>query len=239
MNGAGAGAPGVRFGVFELDLSTAELRRKGVRVRLQGQPFRVLSLLVSRAGQLVTREELRAALWPDAVFVDFDQGLNKAVAKIRRALGDVADHSHYIETLERRGYRFIAPVEALAADAGGHRRIPSLAVHRLVWGDCSIPLHDGSHSIGRDPLSSICVESSSVSRLHASLLVFGNRVTIEDCRSTNGTFVNGRHIDEMMLLADGDEIRIGPARLMFRSHADAASTVPDPPTQRSTESSRS
>ncbi len=228
MSSAGSGAPTVRFGVFELDLSTAELRRKGVKVRLQGQPFRVLSMLVSRAGHLVTREELRTALWPGAVFVDFDQGLNKAIARIRRALGDVADHSHYVETLERRGYRFIAPVETIGAPPDGSHHATPLAVHRLVWGDCSIPLHDGSHSIGRDPLSSICVESSSVSRRHASLLVAGNLVTIEDCRSTNGTFVNGRQIERSTSLADGDEIRIGPARLTFRSHADSASTLPDP-----------
>ena len=101
----------VRFGLFELDLRTGELRKRGVRIARQEQPFQVLAMLVARPGDLVPREALRAALWPDAVFVDFDHGLNKAVGKIRRALGDLADSPRFVETLERRGYRFIATVE--------------------------------------------------------------------------------------------------------------------------------
>jgi DNA-binding winged helix-turn-helix (wHTH) protein len=200
-----------------------------VKVRLQEQPFKVLSLLVSRAGELVTREELRRALWSDAVFVDFDQGLNKAVAKIRRALGDLANHSHYVETLERHGYRFIAPVEDIVP--GGHASRPGtqLAAHRLVWGECSIALHEGSHVIGREPKAPICIESSVVSRRHASVVVARSHVTIVDHGSTNGTFVNGQRIEEATALVDGDEIRIGPARLMFRSDSSCASTIPDPP----------
>jgi DNA-binding winged helix-turn-helix (wHTH) protein len=101
----------VRFGIFELDLETGELRRKGARVPLQEQPFQVLAELVRRPGELVTREQLRARLWPAAVFVDFDHGLNKAVGKVRDALGDLAERPRFVETLERRGYRFIAQVE--------------------------------------------------------------------------------------------------------------------------------
>ena len=105
----------VRFGLFELDLRTGELRKKGVKIALQEQPFQVLAMLVARPGGLVTREELRQKLWADAVFVDFDHGLNKAVGKIRRALGDLAESPRFAETLERRGYRFIAPVEYISA----------------------------------------------------------------------------------------------------------------------------
>jgi DNA-binding winged helix-turn-helix (wHTH) protein len=216
----------VRFGVFELDLVTGELRRKGIKVRLQEQPFRVLALLVSRPGELVTREELRAALWPDAVFVDFDHGLNKAVAKIRRALGDLADSSHYVETLERRGYRFIAPVEPLGAPEPATDTTPAAAVHRLVWGDRSILLNTGSHLIGREPSATVWIDSSVVSRRHATIVVAGNEVTISDNGSRNGTFVNGRQIAEPTPLADGDEIRVGEARLTFRSSPVSASTKP-------------
>ena len=95
------------FGLFELDLQTGELRKQGVKLALQDQPFRVLAMLLARPGELVTREELRAALWPDAVFVDFDHGLNKAVGKIRQTLSDLADSPRFVETLPRRGYRFI------------------------------------------------------------------------------------------------------------------------------------
>jgi len=99
-----------RFGVFELDLSAGELRKNGAKLRLQGQPFQVLALLLERAGEVVTREELQQKLWPSDTFVDFDHSLNTAINKVREALGDSASNPRYVETLARRGYRFIAPV---------------------------------------------------------------------------------------------------------------------------------
>jgi len=100
----------LRFSVFEVDLRAAELRKHGVRIKLQDQPFRILSLLLDRPGEIVTREELRRQLWHDHTFVDFDRGLNKAIAKLRSALGDSADSPRYIETIPRHGYRFLVPV---------------------------------------------------------------------------------------------------------------------------------
>lgn len=100
----------VRFGLFEADFSAGELRKKGRKVRLEGQPFQVLSLLLGRPGQVITREELQRALWPADTFVEFDHGVNTAIGKIRRALGDSSANPRFIETLPRRGYRFIAPV---------------------------------------------------------------------------------------------------------------------------------
>jgi DNA-binding winged helix-turn-helix (wHTH) protein len=111
-----------RFGVFEADLAAGELRKSGARLRLQEQPFQVLALLLERAGDVVTREELRQKLWPADTFVDFDHSLNTAVNKLRETLGDSASSPRYIETLARRGYRFIAPVqrdaETTAAEKG-------------------------------------------------------------------------------------------------------------------------
>jgi DNA-binding winged helix-turn-helix (wHTH) protein len=104
-----------RFGQFELDLAAGELRRNAGRVRLQPQPFKLLALLVRRAGALVGRDEIRSELWPDGTFVDFDQSVNFAVKQIRDVLGDSAERPLYIETVPRRGYRFIAPIEAAAA----------------------------------------------------------------------------------------------------------------------------
>src|ERR1051325_383008 len=100
----------LRFGVFELDLSAGELRKNGAKLRLQGQPFQVLALLLERAGEVVTREELQQKLWPSDTFVDFDHSLNTAINKVREALGASASSPRYVETLARRGYRFIAPV---------------------------------------------------------------------------------------------------------------------------------
>ena len=101
----------VRFGVFEADLRAGELRRNGVKVRLQDLPFRALALLLTRPGEVITREEFRRALWPSDVFVDFEQGLSSAVMRLRDALGDSADNPIFIETIERRGYRWIGPIQ--------------------------------------------------------------------------------------------------------------------------------
>ena len=101
----------VRFDVFEIDSQAGELRKQGRRVKLQEQPFRVLSLLLQRPGQVVTRDELREQLWPADTFVDFDHGLNSAVARLRDALRDSADKPRFIETIAKRGYRFIAPLD--------------------------------------------------------------------------------------------------------------------------------
>jgi len=113
---------GVRlvFGVFELDLRAGELRKHGLRVRLQEQPFQVLAMLLEHPGEVVTREELQRRLWPADTFVDFDHGLNKAISKIREALGDSAESPRFVETVARRGYRFLAEVKV--ADATPVRR---------------------------------------------------------------------------------------------------------------------
>ena len=100
----------LRFGTFEVDLRAGELRKQGKRIKLQGQPFQVLAVLLQQPGDVVTREELRSKIWPEDTFVDFDNSLNTAINKLREALGDSADNPRFIETLPRRGYRFLAPV---------------------------------------------------------------------------------------------------------------------------------
>src|SRR5579862_2079063 len=103
-----------RFGVFDADTATGELRRQGMRVKLNAQPFQVLCMLLERPGELLTRDEISRELWADGTFVDFDHGVNSAVNRIREALGDTAVSPRFVETLARRGYRFIAPVERIA-----------------------------------------------------------------------------------------------------------------------------
>jgi cholera toxin transcriptional activator len=120
-----------RFGVFELDLASGELRKNGRKLRLQEQPFEVLALLLERAGDVVTREEMRQKLWPADTFVDFDHSLNTAVNKLRETLGDSASSPRYVETLARRGYRFIAPVEAAGAQSGDPEAISATSLSRL------------------------------------------------------------------------------------------------------------
>src|SRR5579862_1779176 len=105
----------VRFGAFEIDLRAGELRKSGIRIKLQGQPFLLLITLLKQRGELVTREELRRTLWPEDTFIDFDHSLGTGINKLREVLGDSAANPRFIETLPRRGYRFIAPIEAIGA----------------------------------------------------------------------------------------------------------------------------
>jgi cholera toxin transcriptional activator len=100
-----------RFGIFEADAVTGELRRQGVRVKLNTQPFQLLCLLLARPRELLTREEIQRRLWPGDTFVDYEHGVNSAINRIREALGDSAGSPRFVETLARRGYRFVAPVE--------------------------------------------------------------------------------------------------------------------------------
>ena len=115
-----------RFGVFEADAATGELRRQGMRVKLNAQPFQVLLMLldrsVDRPGQLLTRDEISRVLWPEGTFVDFEHGVNSAINRIREALGDTAGSPRFVETLARRGYRFLAPVERISSERSSSQR---------------------------------------------------------------------------------------------------------------------
>jgi DNA-binding winged helix-turn-helix (wHTH) protein/tetratricopeptide (TPR) repeat protein len=122
----------VRFGVFELDPGSGELRRNGLKVRLPEQSFQVLRLLLSRPGEIVTRDELRHALWTSDTYVDFDGGLNSAVRKLREALDDSAENPRFVVTLPRRGYRFVAPIEVLATNQAAGAVVAA-------------PAHDAAH----------------------------------------------------------------------------------------------
>ena len=125
-----------RFGVFEADSTTRELRRQGLRIKLHSQPLQLLFLLLERPGELLTREEISKELWPDGTFVDYEHGVNSAVNRIREALGDKASHPRFIETLARRGYRFVAQVERIAlreeASTAGARTEPLAATKTLA-----------------------------------------------------------------------------------------------------------
>ena len=144
----------VRFGVFEADLRSGELRKSGVRIRLRDQAFQVLTELLERPGEVVTREELRDRLWPDGTFVDFDHSLNAAVNSIREVLGDSAASPRFVETLPRRGYRFIAPVEKLSKTAarlrhGSESRAPraeAVSAPETTPPETTKPENPASHS---------------------------------------------------------------------------------------------
>jgi DNA-binding winged helix-turn-helix (wHTH) protein len=121
----------VRFGIFELDVQAGELRKDGAPVRLPPQPYKLLVLLASRPGQIVTRQEIQNALWGDGTNVDFEQGVNFSVKQVREALGDDADEPRYVQTVPKRGYRFIAPVQT--SRRGMLRGMTEINLHKALW----------------------------------------------------------------------------------------------------------
>ncbi|MGI8961508.1 MAG: winged helix-turn-helix domain-containing protein [Bryobacteraceae bacterium] len=157
----------IRFGIFELDLQTGELRRQGYKVKLQEQPFQVLVMLLERPGEVVTREELQRKLWPVDTFVDFERGLNRAVNKLREALGDDSDSPRFIETLPRRGYRFVAPVET-----AGTREAETPGRNRLVLIQPDLPRKVGNN-VSTAPAPSRQILPWAAAGVIAVIAVFG------------------------------------------------------------------
>ena len=139
MGGPSVPTQSIRFGLFEFDPHSGELRKQGIKIRLQGQPVEILSMLLARPGELVTRDELQKKLWPDDTFVDFDPSLNAAMKRLRAALGDSAETPRFIETLARRGYRFIAPVDAAGPSSGRASPRRLLLYHRGPDSSCHSP----------------------------------------------------------------------------------------------------
>ena len=180
--------PLVRFGAFQLDLRTGELRKGGARINLPDQPFQVLKTLLDRPGELVTREELRQRLWSAETFVDFEHGLNAAVRRLRDALGDSAEVPRFIETLPRRGYRFIAPVIQPPAAEDRRRPVPRNRAKSEALPPPAVTLA---------PASDACVESlGSIAAMvlvaAAVLWASGYRVAVHDpgeSARTSGRFM--------------------------------------------------
>src|SRR5262245_30861751 len=127
----------VRFGPFELECASRELREGARRVRLQDQPFEILRLLLEHPGDVITRDELRHRLWPQGTFVDFEHSLNAAIKRLRAALGDDADHPRFVETVPRRGYRFIASVGENRPAAAPEPQAPRLRLAVLPFSNLS------------------------------------------------------------------------------------------------------
>src|SRR5437879_5511702 len=135
-------ANSVRFGVYEFDLRSGELRKYGVRIKLQEQPCQILAILLEHRGKMVTREELQRRLWPSDTFVDFDHSLNTAVMRLREVLSDSSENPRFVETLPRRGYRFVAPVEERQASLTETTQMQTGDVggsHILVKDDATLP----------------------------------------------------------------------------------------------------
>jgi DNA-binding winged helix-turn-helix (wHTH) protein len=212
VEGGGAGVS-VRFGRFAFDEPGRELRSGQIRVPLSPQAFELLAALLRERPRALSKAELHDRLWPDT-FVG-ETSLPRVVGEVRRALGERPGEERFVRTVHRFGYAFSGD-----AVEGGRRPEPAGAGAQetgraLMWGDRVVPLAAGENFVGRDPEAALTIPSGLVSRRHACIVVSGERATVRDLGSKNGTRCGGRRVRGEVELADGDEIRIGPARLVF------------------------
>jgi DNA-binding winged helix-turn-helix (wHTH) protein len=222
----------VRFGRFVFDEARRELTSDGRRVPLSPKAFELLAVLLRERPRALSKADLRDRLWPET-FVG-ETSLPRVVGEVRRALDDRPGEGRLVRTAQRFGYSFVGEVvenERSArpdAAAGG----PETGC-AILWGERLFPLVLGENLVGRDPGCTLTIPSDLVSRRHARIIVTGERATVMDLGSKNGTLLGGRRLERESKLADGDEIRIGPALLVF-----CASGAGSTRTGRSTSSSR-
>lgn len=214
----------VQFGPFAFDIETRELRGSSGRVHLTPKAFELLALLIEERPKAVSKQRIQESLWPDT-FVS-ESNLSVLVAEVRQALGESAREPKHIRTVHGFGYAFSGEAVLLdgAQPAGGPDPGPYPAGW-LVGGRRRLALSPGENVIGREPGVAVRLESASVSRRHARIVIDANRVTIEDLASKNGTWVNEQRLERPAALDDGDQIRVGSVRLAFRREVDAGSTV--------------
>ena len=202
----------VRFGRFVFDEPSRELTAGGRTVPLSPKAFEFLAELLRARPRALSKAELRDRLWPDT-FVG-ETSLPRVVGEIRRALGDRAGEARFVRTVQRFGYAFVGAVEGGDQRGFGRGAGPETGC-ALLWGERIVPLAVGENVVGRDPECTLTVPSGLISRQHARIAVSGDGATLRDLGSKNGTFVGGRRVEGEVPLADGDEIRIGPALLVF------------------------
>jgi DNA-binding winged helix-turn-helix (wHTH) protein len=206
----------VRFGECVFDREARELRRAGAAVPLSPKAFDLLALLIEERPRPITQTRLRDALWPDTN-VGYTS-LARVVSEVRRAVGDSARGAAIIRTVPRFGYAFAGPV------LGEPNEPPGAPGCALVADDREYALGAGQSLVGRGPECAVRLPSTQVSRVHARLAVDGQRATLEDQASKNGTWVNGARISALAELLDGDEVMFGTYRLVFRRLEALAST---------------
>jgi DNA-binding winged helix-turn-helix (wHTH) protein len=212
----------VQFGDCIFDTGARELTKAGRPVHLPPKPFQLLELLLSRRPRPVPSAEIRDALWPRTVVGA--SSLARVVAEVRSAIGDDARRPRLLRTIHGFGYSFSG--DAARELATAPEQADALPC-RLSWSGREIALGEGEHVIGRLPDASVWIDSTSVSRRHARILVSAGRATLEDLGSKNGTYLAGRKLTAPAELSDGDVITVGPIVLRFRAPRAAGSTTTD------------
>jgi DNA-binding winged helix-turn-helix (wHTH) protein len=213
----------VRFGGFLLDTDSRQLFRDGTEVHLQPKTFDLLELLARTRPKALSKQHIRGQLWPDTVVGE--ASLTVAVAELRAALGDDAKEPRFVRTVYGFGYAFAGEAEA-EGEAGRPSRAAAVAP-RVLWEKRVIPLVEGENVLGRDEGVTVRIDAPGVSRRHACIRVEGERITIEDLGSKNGTYVGEGEsaIAGPTALADDARFRLGRVLLVFRSSPESGSTM--------------
>jgi DNA-binding winged helix-turn-helix (wHTH) protein len=210
----------VRFGDFAFDDGRRELRGPSGPVPLSPKAFAALLALLERRPDAVSREDLRDRLWPKTYVAD--TSLRRVVAELRAALGDDESRPRFIRNVRGFGYAFCGEAEE---DTGArHRAAESSITCRLEWGRREIALHEGENLLGRSDDALVVIDSASVSRRHARIVMADGKVTIEDLGSKNGTTVSGRRIYKPTELEGGDQIELGSVKMRYRVFRTRGST---------------
>lgn len=200
------------FAECVLDTATRELWRAGEPAHLTLKTFELLQALVERRPRALSKQELRALLWPDTHVQDAN--LPNVVAEAREALADDARHPRFIRTVHGFGYAFCG--EAVEMEGAAAPETERRYVYRLAWEDGVAPLAEGEYLLGRHPQSVVPLAGETVSRRHARLRIAGGEAVLEDLGSRNGTFVKGERLTGQARLVDGDEFRLGSVSFTFR-----------------------
>lgn len=212
----------VVFGDCEFDSARRLVLRHGRPISLSPRAFQLLALLLERRPEAVSKTELLEHLWPET-FVS-DASLHNLVAEIRAAVGDAPRAARYIRTMPRYGYAFHGDARAVDAVAR-HAPIAGRAGPRLISTRGEWLLRDGPNLVGRDPECTVSLDSPTVSRRHARIIVAGNDARVEDLKSKNGTYVNGRRVKQTVPVVDGGQIRVGSVTMTYRNADDLDSTL--------------
>ncbi len=204
----------VHFGRFVFDEARRELTSDGQRVALSPKAFELLAVLLRERPRAFSKAELRDRLWPDT-FVG-ETSLPRVVGEVRRALRDRPGEERLVRTVQRFGYAFVGEVNEDAVRARSEAVAGAAETGcALMWGERLVPLSFGETVVGREPGCTLTIPSDLVSRRHARIVVTGEGATLVDLGSKNGTLLGGRRVERDTGLRDGDEIRIGPALLVF------------------------
>jgi DNA-binding winged helix-turn-helix (wHTH) protein len=213
-----------QFGEFTLEVGTRQLLEAGRATHLSPKAFDLLHVLLDRRPQVVAKKELNDRLWPDT-FVS-DVNLAALVAELRRALRDDAARPRFIRTVHRHGYAFSGP--ATVQTLGSAAEIEPLSTPWVVWDGGQVRLATGDNILGRGRRVTVWLDSPSISRRHARIVVTGTDAAVEDLGSRNGTYVQGVKVTNPMRLSDGDEIRLGSVLLTYRLNSGQQTTISTP-----------